>query len=121
MAKIKFEVGKRYYDNYGKLHTCTKRTDKSVWFNGNRFNIRGYDVERTNGAYVILADNYDDIEVQRDKAMAELLKAVCKVCECEPCECIYENEEEIYGLCNELKDYLEEYVEHKVKLEGIDD
>lgn len=62
------------------------------------------------------ADNYDDVEVQTDRAMAELLKAVHKVCECEPCEYIYNNEEEIYSLCNDLKGYLEEYTTNKVKL-----
>lgn len=118
MARIKFEVGKRYYDNYGRLHTCTKRSDKSVWFNGHRFVLHGYsDVEYVNGAYRISADNYDDIEVQTDKAIKELLESVRKVCGYEPCEYIYENEEEIYNLCNELKEYLEEYVANKVKIE----
>lgn len=117
MEKIKFEVGKRYFDKYGKLHTCTKRTDLSVWFNGYRFDIRGYDVECINGAYVISADNYDDIEVQTDRAMKELFEVVNKVCGYEPCEYIYENEEEIYNLCNELRGYLEEYVINKVKIE----
>lgn len=117
MEKIKFEVGKRYYDNFGKLHTCTKRTNLSVWFGDVRFNIRGYDVERTNGAWIMSADNYDDIEVQTDRAIKDLLEAVNKVCGYEPCEYIYENEEEIYNLCNDLKEYLEDYVTNKAKIE----
>ena len=117
MEKIKFEVGKRYYDECGKTHTCTKRSDKSVWMGKYRFNIRGYDIERTNGALRFSADNYDDIEVQRDRDLRELLKAVNKVCENDAYTYVYENEEEIYSLCNDLKEYLEEYTKNKVKLE----
>ena len=117
MSEIKFEVGRRYYDNFGKLHTCTKRTDKSVWFKKYRFLIQyGRVAEYVRGAIMISADNYDDIEIQTDKAMKELFEVVNKVCGYEPCEYIYENEEEIYNLCNDLKGYLEEYVTNKVKI-----
>ena len=122
MAVIKFEVGRKYYDNFGKLRTCTKRTDKSAWFNGYRFVIHNrYGIEYVNGAVRISADNYDDIEVQRDRALKELLTAVSKVCENDMYDYIYENEEEIYSLCKDLKEYLEEYTTNKVKLDGIED
>lgn len=110
MEKIKFEVGKRYYDNHGKTHTCTKRTDKSVWMGKYRFVVKGYDVERINGAYRFSADNYDDDELQRNRAIKELLQAVTKVCEYEPCEYTDECEEEIYKLSNDLKEYIDEYI-----------
>ncbi len=111
MAKIKFEVGKRYYDNYGRLHTCTKRTDKSVWFNGHRFVLHGYsDMEYVNGAYRIQADNYDDIEVQSKRAIKELLQAIIKVCANEPCEFLNEEEEFVYQTANDLKEGIEDYL-----------
>lgn len=122
MAVIKFEVGRKYYDNYGRLHTCTKRTEKSVWFNGHRFVLHSSrNVEYVNGAYRVTADNYDDIEVQRDRELKELLVALNKVCENDVCDYIYENEEEIYSMCKGLKEYLEEYTTNKVLLDGIED
>lgn len=36
----KFEVGKMYKGRYGKECKCTKRTDKSVWLDGNRYEIK---------------------------------------------------------------------------------
>lgn len=111
MARIKFEVGKRYYDNCGKLHTCTKRTDKSVWFNGYRFLLNyGRDAEYVNGAYRISADNYDDIELQSKRAMKELLQATIKVCGNEPCEYLSEEEEYVYRMANNLKEGIEDYL-----------
>lgn len=118
MERIKFEVGRMYYDDYGKLHECTKRTERSVWFGRYRLLIHcGKDVEYTNGALKISADNYNDIEIQRDKALNELLVVVNKVCEDDSWDYIYENEEEIYSLCKDLKKYLEEYTANKVRLE----
>lgn len=115
MEKIKFEVGRRYYDNYGRLHDCTKRTDKSVWFGKNRFNVKGIDVEYINGAYRISADNYDDIEVQSKKAIKELLKATIKVCDYEPCEYMNDEEEYVYKMANNLKEGIEDYLK-KMKI-----
>lgn len=122
MTKIKFEVGRRYYDNYGNLQKCTKRTDRSVWFGRYRLLIKcGNGVEYTSGTLRISADNYYDIEIQRDRALSELFAAVNKVCENDVCDYIYENEEEIYKLCNDLKEHLEEYTKCKVVLEGIEE
>ena len=122
MEKAKFEVGKRYYDNFGRLHKCTKRTDKSIWFDGNRFVLHGYyDVEYVNSAYKITADNCDDIEIQRDLALKELLTAVIRVCDNDAYTYVYENEEEIYSICNDLRSHLEEYTRNKVKLEDLED
>lgn len=116
METIKFEVGRRYWNKvYRYYGECTKRTNKSVWIGEYRYNINTYhDVERTN---YHTADNYDDIEVQTDRTMKELFEVVNKVCGYEPCEYIYENEAEIYELCKDLRDYLEEYTKNKVKLE----
>lgn len=73
--------------------------------------MHGYsDVEYTNGVYKISADNYDDIEVQRERAIKELLQAVIKVCENEPCECQSEEEEYVYQTANDLKEGIEEYL-----------
>lgn len=120
MNEIKFEVGRKYYDNFGRLRKCTKRTEKSVWFDRYRFLIQHGEVERACGAFRVSADNYDDVEIQRDRALKELLVAVNKVCDNDVYDYVYENEEEIYGLCKDLKEYLEEYTENKVMLEGLE-
>ena len=122
MAVIKFEVGRRYYDSFRHLRKCTKRTDKSAWFDGYRFVLQSRNgVEYVNGAFRISADDYDDVEIQRDRALKALLVAVNKVCENDVCDYIYENEEKIYKLCNDLKDYLEEYTKNKVLIEGLEE
>lgn len=36
----KFEVGKKYTDYCGDVKVCTKKTDKSVWFNGQRYDLK---------------------------------------------------------------------------------
>lgn len=36
----KFEVGKEYTDYSGSAKKCTKRTDKSVWFDGFRYELK---------------------------------------------------------------------------------
>lgn len=121
MGIIRFEVGRKYYDNFGNLRKCTKRTDKSVWLNNCRLVVHeNYVSEYVHGAFRVSADNYDDIEIQRDRALKELLIAVNKVCENDVCDYVYENEEEIYSLCKDLKEYLEEYTENKVMLEGLE-
>lgn len=38
----KFEVGKKYKNYTGKECECTKKTDKSVWFDGVRYELKGY-------------------------------------------------------------------------------
>ena len=119
MSQIKFEVGRCYYDELGYLKKCTKRTDISVWMGDTRYNItnRCGDVERTK---YHTADNYDDVEVQRDRAINELLKAATKVCDNEPAECIYGYEEDIYKLCKELKSCIEEYKQSKTTMSEVE-
>ena len=111
MAKIKFEVGKRYARKYGGFVLCTKRTDKSVWFDNTRYNITGGwgsdGIERTN---YHTADNYDDIEVQSKRAIEELLQATIKVCDNEPCEYLSEEEEYVYQTARNLKEGIEDYL-----------
>lgn len=36
----KFEVGKEYKNYNGDVKKCTKKTDKSVWFNGYRYALQ---------------------------------------------------------------------------------
>ena len=36
----KFEVGKEYTDCNGHTEKCTKKTDKSVWFNNQRYDLK---------------------------------------------------------------------------------
>ncbi len=36
----KFEVGKEYKDRIGNIVKCTRRTEKSVWFNNRRYEIK---------------------------------------------------------------------------------
>lgn len=36
----KFEVGKEYADRNGHVMKCTKKTDKSVWLNGYRYELK---------------------------------------------------------------------------------
>lgn len=35
-----FEIGKEYKDRNGHIKKCTKKTDKSVWFDGYRFELK---------------------------------------------------------------------------------
>ena len=43
MAKVNFEVGKRYYnETNGKLELCTKITYQSVYFGNARYNRHGH-------------------------------------------------------------------------------
>ena len=36
----KFEIGKEYTDYSGDIKKCTKKTDKSVWFNNQRYDLK---------------------------------------------------------------------------------
>ena len=111
MAKVKFEVGKRYARKNGSFELCTKRTDKSVWFDGYRYNITGgwgsNGIESTN---YHIADNYDDIEVQSKRAIEELLQATIRVCRNKPCKFLSEEEAFVYQTANNLKEGIEKYL-----------
>ncbi len=115
MEKTKFEVGKKYYNNSTKRkYECTKRSEKSVWFGNYRFLIKTrYGIECIDGALTISADNIADDEVQRVKALERLQKAIKDVLDLKPAECDLEMEEEIYDLCGDLDQRLEDYIRVK--------
>ena len=108
MKEYKFEVGKSYFNKYGRSVKCTKRTEVSVWFDNVRYVITSQNPERTN---YHSARNLNDDAAIRERNYEELLKAVRKTCDHKPDEYSSEKEEEIYRLCSKLEDALEEIVE----------
>lgn len=59
----RFEVGKEYKDFHGYSHKCTKRSDKSVWFNGNRY---GLNTDRNGNEYTTNIFRLVDIQASKE-------------------------------------------------------